>query len=310
MAFFKRKKIDEQQPYSSKAYFHLPGLFEFAHLYENFLDIYTNEREKFNDWIEIDSLYGNPSDCIWGGGRRKAIISNIFSIADMMKRYNIKSALTFSNLLLEEEHLLDTYGNTILTVFNEEENYIILTSPLLEEHIRTHYPNYNFISSTTKCITNLDEINQELENNNYKLMCLDYNYNNNFDILKHLNNKDKCELLINPVCEPNCSRRKEHYLEISKDYLHQKISIFQCPYQGLPFYIAKQNPLFISKEAIEKTYLPMGYKHFKIEGRCAPDDDIIEILLYYLVKPEYQIEIRERLYGYNAQNLFEKYKKI
>ena len=307
MAFFKKKKINEQ-PENQKAYFHLPGLFEFSYLYEQLLEIYVNERDKFNDWIEIDSLYGNPSTCIWGGGRRKPMLSNETLIANTMKKYDVKSALTFSNLLLTEEHLSDTYGNTLLKLFDKKHNYIIISSPILEEYIKTNYPNYDIISSTTKCLTNLDKVNQELDNNNYVLMCLDYNYNNNFDILRQLNNKEKCELLINPVCKPNCDQRKEHYTAISKSYLYQSFtdsSSLNCPYQKIPFYIAKQSPLFISKEAIKEKYLPMGYRHFKIEGRCTADDDIIEILLYYLVKPEYQIEIRERLYGYNVPNLFE-----
>jgi len=31
----------------------------------------------------------------------------------------------------------------------------------------------------------------------------------------------------------------------------------------------------------------MGFKHFKIEGRLTSEENLLEILLYYLVKPEY-----------------------
>ena len=53
----------------SKAYYHLPGLFEFYELYKVFLPLFREHREYFYDWCEIGSIYGAPGDCIWGGGR-------------------------------------------------------------------------------------------------------------------------------------------------------------------------------------------------------------------------------------------------
>ena len=52
-----------------KAYYHLPGLFEFYELYKEFLPLYRKHREYFYDWCDIGSIYGAPADCIWGGGR-------------------------------------------------------------------------------------------------------------------------------------------------------------------------------------------------------------------------------------------------
>ena len=48
-----------------KAYFHLPGLFEFYELYRMFLPLFREHREYFYDWCEIGSIYGAPADCIW-----------------------------------------------------------------------------------------------------------------------------------------------------------------------------------------------------------------------------------------------------
>ena len=52
-----------------KAYYHLPGLFEFYELYRAFLPLFRGHREYFYDWCEIGSIYGAPADCLWGGGR-------------------------------------------------------------------------------------------------------------------------------------------------------------------------------------------------------------------------------------------------
>jgi collagenase-like PrtC family protease len=39
----------------------------------------------------------------------------------------------------------------------------------------------------------------------------------------------------------------------------------------------------------------MGFNHFKIEGRTDSVKNLIEILTYYMVKEEFQMEIRQRL---------------
>ena len=45
-----------------KAYYHLPGLFEFYELYRLFLPLFREHREYFYDWCEIGSIYGAPAD--------------------------------------------------------------------------------------------------------------------------------------------------------------------------------------------------------------------------------------------------------
>ena len=39
-----------------KAYYHLPGLFEFYELYREFLPLYRGHREYFYDWCSIGSI--------------------------------------------------------------------------------------------------------------------------------------------------------------------------------------------------------------------------------------------------------------
>ena len=43
---------------TNKAYYHLPGLFEFYDLYAAFLPIFRDHRDYFYDWCEIGSVYG------------------------------------------------------------------------------------------------------------------------------------------------------------------------------------------------------------------------------------------------------------
>lgn len=90
----------------NKAYYHLPGLFEFYELYNKFLPLFFNHREYFYEWCEIGSIYGAPQDCLWGGGRVGYGDNDPNDILNLMKEYNISSRLTFSNSLLTPKHLM------------------------------------------------------------------------------------------------------------------------------------------------------------------------------------------------------------
>ena len=84
------------------AYYHLPGLFEFYELYRVFLPLFRMHREYFYDWCEIGSIYGAPSDCIWGGGRTSFGTTDPRDVLALMQEYGISSRLTFSNSLRQK----------------------------------------------------------------------------------------------------------------------------------------------------------------------------------------------------------------
>ena len=65
-----------------------------------------------------------------------------------------------------------------------------------------------------------------------------------------------------------------------------------------------ENPGFISIEDILNIYLPMRLSNFKIEGRGLGSALILEFLLYYMVRPHYQIHVREAVYLDNTLDLF------
>ena len=73
---------------------------------------------------------------------------------------------------------------------------------------------------------------------------------------------------------------------------------------GYRFSRAMENPGFIGIADIQNTYLPMGFSNFKIEGRGLGSALILEFLLYYLTKPDYQLRVREEIYLDNALDLF------
>ena len=294
----------------NKAYYHLPGLFEFYELYQKFIPLFFEHKEYFYDWCEIGSIYGAPADCLWGGGRVGFGDNSPHDVLNLMNKYNISSRLTFSNSLLKQEHLQDYKCNKLCELFNDKNNGIIIYSDLLLDYIKTKYPNFYFVSSTTKVILDFNELVQELNNSNYKYVVPDFRFNKNLDKLETLSQqqKDKIEFLCNECCYIGCKDRKECYENVSRKSLGIDLEehICKAPYsnEGYSFSKAMNNPSFISVDDIINTYLPKGFSNFKIEGRSLGSALILEFILYYMTKPEYQLKIREEIYLSNTLDLF------
>ena len=284
--------------YSRETIFHLPGIFEKGNIYLKLLDLYENHKEYFRDNLKIGSIYGTPIGAIWNGGRMLYGVTTwgeLHAFRDFMEKKRIPVRFTFTNCLIEKQHVYDTYCNNVLDIFNTGNNEVICNSPILEKYIRKKYGNnYRYISSTTKRITD-KTLQQNEVNKNYYLTVLDYDFNSDMEFLKGLEHKEKCEILCNPVCQPKCPRREFHYKNISECQLKcNPHGVFACPDDRKTFYDAQKTPNFISEYKIEKL-TEMGFKHFKLEGRTAKDSDFINILTYYLIKDKYQELVRQEL---------------
>ena len=71
---------------------------------------------------------------------------------------------------------------------------------------------------------------------------------------------------------------------------------FSFDEKGYRFSSAKKNPGFIGIDDIQNVYLPNGFYNFKIEGRGLGSAMLLEFLLYYVVKTEFQLVVREEHY--------------
>jgi len=124
-----------------KAYYHLPGLFEFYELYRAFLPLFRERRDWFYPWCDIGSIYGAPADCLWGGGRVGFGDDRAEDVAALMAEYGVSPRLTFSNSLLKPEHLADRKCNALCRLF-EQGGGVILHSDLLLDYLRQRYPGF------------------------------------------------------------------------------------------------------------------------------------------------------------------------
>ncbi len=294
------------------AHYHLPGLFEFYELYRMFLPLFREHGEYFYDWCDIGSIYGAPPDCIWGGGRVSLEDHNAGEVLALLQEYGISARLTFSNSQLCEEHLSDRKCNELCALFaenTEPENGVIVHSELLLQYLKSHYPQLYLISSTTKVLTDFEALKKEADREDFRYVVPDFRLNKAYEELNTLteSQKDKVEFLCNECCYFGCKDRKECYEAVSHRNLGEEPD-FSCTSpgaeEGYRFSKAMKNPGFISVEDIQKIYLPMGFSNYKIEGRGLGSALVLEFLLYYMTKPEYQLQVREEIYLDNMLDLF------
>lgn len=297
----------------STAYYHLPGLFEFYELYSAFLPLYREHREYFYDWCEIGSIYGVPADCIWGGGRVGFGDHSPNEVLALMHEYNIEARLTFSNSLLKEEHLSDRKCNALCNLFSKDTepmNGVIIHSELLLGYLKRNYPNFYFVSSTTKVLTDFRQFSEETMRRDFRYVVPDFRLNKCFDKLETLSEKqkNKTEFLCNECCYIGCKDRKKCYENVSRKNLGESCPDHICTApnaaDGYLFSKAMKNPSFIGTDDILNVYLPMGFSNFKIEGRGLGSAVILEFLLYYMTRPEYRLNVREKIYLDSMLDLF------
>lgn len=310
------------------AHYHLPGLFEFHELYKVFLPLFREHRDWFYDWCDIASVYGAPQDCLWGGGRAAFGDADVDDVIALVNEFDVSARLTFSNSLLRKEHLLDRKCNALCKKFSEKRlvvelessvvelventvrNGVIVHSDLLVDYLKAKYPELYLVSSTTKVLTDFSDFEAELNRLDFKFVVPDFRLNKEYDRLAALtqSQKDKVEFLCNECCDFFCKNRKACYENVSRKNLEEKCPEHKCTAPdaagGYRFSLAMKNPAFISIQDIQNSYLPIGFSNFKIEGRGLGSAIILEFLLYYMTKPEHQIEVREAIYLDSMLDLF------
>ncbi len=281
-------------------YWHLPGFVYFRVLNQLFINLMRDFPDKFRDGYKIGSVYGTFPGAIWNGGRVVMGITPKQDIEKLLEMYNklgIPVRFTWTNSVLTQQHTLDTYCNLIMRLADNGLNQVLVNTPVLENYIREHYPNFKLISSTTKRIVDPEQLLQELEKD-YFLVVLDYDMNHDEKVLQRVEPyADRIEILVNEVCYPGCTKRTEHYKQQSELQLeYDPYTAFQCPNVSRPRTFAEcmERPAFIRNEQIGD-YIDKGFVNFKIAGRGMPLDYVKDSYLYFLVKDEYQEEMRKQV---------------
>ena len=189
-------------------------------------------------------------------------------------------------------------------------NGIIVHSDILLDYLKNKYPEFYFVSSTTKVLTDYNDLLDEVNRDDFSYVVPDFRLNKCFDKLDTMTQEQKCkiEFLCNECCWFGCYDRKACYEAVSRMNLGENcpghICVSPDAGEGYRFSKAMSNPAFISVDDICNIYLPKGFSNFKIEGRGLGSALVLEFLLYYMTKTEYQINVREAIYLDNMLDLF------
>ena len=302
--------------------FHLPDFAEHYKLNLIFANMLKSRPDYFRDDVEIASFYGVFPPSMWNGGRTIGGQCDENFVRNVLRAFNdlgIPLRFTFTNPVLKEEHLYDPFCNMVMRLADNGLNEVIVNSPLLEDYIRTTYPNYKLTSSTCKRLDTIDGLLGELKKD-YHIVVMDYDLNNHFDLLEQIPVEDRprIEFLSNACCEPKCKNRKHEYDLIGQqmiyynqhlkehpdkpfninDYTDDNINQIKCRCRERTLYEIKKLPTHISPDDIWGKYVPMGFQQFKLEGRTAGNLYLIDNYLYYMAKPECRDEAR-MMFFYN-----------
>ena len=280
-----------------KINFFLPEFYGNFRLITYLHDWMQDEPQYFYEDVRIAAVYGCFPGNIWNGGRVILGSATRTEIAHVIEEYNrrgIAIRYTYTNPLLERYHVLDTYCNMCMDMADNGLNEVLVNSPALESYLREAYPGYRFISSTTKCLGDIEAVREEL-NKDYYLVVLDSALNNTEEMWE-LAPKEKIELIANHYCADNCPRRREHYKAVAKAQLEYDDSlVFKCENIKRSFQEIQTNCSFISNEDIHGAYREAGFVNFKLDGRGFKRFKVLESFVYYLVKPEYRDFVRNKI---------------
>lgn len=278
-----------------KINFYVPGFYENYQTYMFLLEFMENIPQWFYDDFKISAVYGTFPNCIWNGGRTTYGAINrpmMRKAVEDFNKHGIAIRYTFTNPLLEEKHMSDTFGNVLLEVADNGMNEVLVNTDVIEQHVRKNYPSYKIISSTTKCIRTVEGVAEELKKD-YYLVVLDSALNKDPKVFD-LEERGRLELLVDHGCRTNCPNREAHYRASGIAQLtYDSPKFMVCPYVNQPSFsdvMTRDN--FISRDDITNRYYPAGFRHFKLDGRSFPPEKFIDSLMYYMVLPEFRVQAK------------------
>ncbi len=221
------------------------------------------------------TVYDSHLGLIWNGGREifdRPSLQTLRTFIDTVEAFNtffgVGFNLAFSNLCLKEEHLGDKRCNEVLEACHNEKNSVIVSTDILRNYIRTHYPKYKITSSITRTCSfgrNTELFKRDLDLFDIVVLPPDYSYD--LDLIQQLG-PERLEILVNETCVKNCTHRPEHYRRQSEAHLTYDFALIQSEYIQCPFMHLKtpDNSVALKNEQVDELY-KAGIRHFKLQGR-------------------------------------------
>lgn len=222
----------------------------------------------------IDSVFGSFPTVIWNGGRNilnYGIVSlpKAESVIEYFHKQDIPIRFVFTNSLLQKKHLNDYYSNEILSMIDENIDWIILSSPILYDYVKHKFPNLKIVRSITTIIPEYyDNIINNIDNFDLTVLPVEYCFDGTLKNIPY-NLRDKCEILVNERCQHYCPHKLLHHKVISQGYLDFDVDAEQhfCSTHNVE---GLKSSMILSPHQVNEIY-ELGYTHFKIAARNSKD---------------------------------------
>lgn len=259
-----------------------------------FITLQKNNKSVFKNGYRITNVDGYFPYSIWSIDRDNRYVTqrDMETTLRLYSQNNINVNLIFDNSTICKKDLNDKFSNIILKSAHKEGNGIYVKSNILYEYIKEKYPLYNLFKYATpeefnqKNILIIDKYNNQIKKNDVKY-------------------KENAIITLNPLCPAECKHYEEHrkYIEMEQINYYRVSDIYVCPLKkNFNFYDLKSHSNFITAEKM-KDYIKAGFSNFRIEFPTMEKSvdinygvyDAIESFIYYLIKPEYQQEIRHMI---------------
>lgn len=286
-------KKQKQKQNTNIINFGLPNLSNNFFLNRYLIILQKQNPQYFYDNHKIDFVYGCFPYSIWSLNQKNNYthLTTIDIILNFYKKNNISVKLMFNNDLIKQEQLFDTFSNIILKKAHYKNNAIFASSDILEKYIKKNYPLYNIIKITAL-------------HNTRKNVLIDGCYNHLINI-KDLKYKNSTYLYLNQFCSLECPLYNFHKQYNNNEHIHyiENERSFPCELKNnLMFYDIKENKNFITLEKIKEfqkegifNYLISDNSMLKNTKTIYNTYDLIESYIYYLIKPEFQLKVRNML---------------
>lgn len=255
---------------------------------------FTNDREllAFHDFFStlgaspFSLVHGSPL-FHWNSGR---VMPHLMRSAEEIRAAGLAYAerkisidYTFTNFLLNKEHLEDKMGNILLQFAEKynptKGNGIIVSSDLLYDYVKEKFPDLRLVSSILKVTEEKGKGKKDyylkLAEKFDKVMIHPDDIINK-KLLESLEDKDKYELIINEYCIRQCPIRHLHYrslcrsaldyLDYDDDFETAHLNKNGCRSINTLMCSKKNSVLALNTPEIKDLY-DMGYRHFKLQGR-------------------------------------------
>ena len=265
------------------------------------IESWHNNPAMFRDGVRFDSVYDCFPQCKANGGRHYLGVqytSNwMHATFAALNDAGVKARLTFTNMFIDGNVLRDdAYIRKILDVASRYDVEIIVYSDDVADYLRKNYL-FKLVLSTSREITDIETLNDVLERFDYVVR--NYNFNKNYDFIAQVAHPERLELMVNELCAPYCPVRKQHYEHESRDQLNGESTLFRGECRRPKAYLMNliDGPVVLANEKTVRLRADYGISNYKIVGRNRKREKLVDILLYYLVKPEYHADVRRMFVG-------------